>query len=246
MGILQVENLHLVLNEKPILKDLTIDFWDGYIHAVVGPNGAGKSTFAFTVMGLGGYRNFSGDIRFKGESLKELPVDERAKKGITLAWQEPARFEGLTVEKYIQVAAKDKSRENIFHVLDSMGLYPQDYAQRAVDKTLSGGERKKVEMAAILAAEPQFVMLDEPDSGIDVASLENIFSAMQLLKSKGTTIVLITHSLTVLSQAEHAFLVCGGQIVDKGSVNRIKRYFEGHCKPCHHENRPDELSEEAE
>jgi Fe-S cluster assembly ATP-binding protein len=75
-----------------------------------------------------------------------------------------------------------------------------------------------------------------------VASLENIFAAMKLLKSKGTTIALITHSLAVLNQAEHAFLVCGGQIVDQGSTEKIRRYFEGKCKPCHHENIPDELN----
>ena len=177
--------------------------------------------------------------------MNELGIDERARRGMTLGWQEPARFDGLTVETFIKASAKDKSTENMEHVLQSMGLEPRLYAKRAVDKTLSGGERKKVEMASIMAAEPSFVLLDEPDSGIDVASLENIFAALNLLKQQGATVVLITHSPTVLQQAEHAFLLCGGKIVDKGSVQKISRYFENTCGFCHHENMPNEFENEV-
>lgn len=245
MGILEVKDLTLNLNGKNILDNLTIDFWEGHIHAVVGPNGAGKSTFAYTLMGLKGYQHFQGDIIFRQESLKQLGIDERARRGITLGWQEPARFEGITVETFLRVSSKNKTQEYINHILETVGLPPSDYAKRAVDKTLSGGERKKVEMASILVTEPTFVMLDEPDSGIDVASLENIFSAFSLLKERGTTVVLITHSLTVLNQADHAFLLCGGQIVDKGNIAKIRAYFENKCLPCNHENLPYEFEQEA-
>lgn len=245
MGILEVKNLTLNLNGKNILDNLTIDFWEGHIHAVVGPNGAGKSTFAYTLMGLKGYRHFEGDILFRGESLKLLGIDERARRGMTLGWQEPARFEGITVETFLKVSSKNTTQNYIHHILDTVGLSPGDYAKRAVDKTLSGGERKKVEMASILATEPDFVLLDEPDSGIDVASLENIFTALNLLKERGSTVVLITHSLTVLNQADHAFLLCGGQIVDKGSIAKIRAYFENKCLPCNHENLPFEFGQEA-
>ena len=245
MGILEVQNLTLTLDGQRILNNLSVDFWEGHIHAVVGPNGAGKSTFAYTLMGLNRYREFEGDILFQGESLKSLGVDERARRGITLGWQEPARFEGLSVELFIKAAAKDKSRESVYRWLEMMGLDPTTYARRAVDKTLSGGERKKVEMASILAAEPSFVIFDEPDSGIDVASLDNIFTALRLLKQQGATVALITHSMTVLNQAEHAFLLCGGKIVDKGSVEKISYYFKDNCLPCNHENRPVELMQEV-
>ncbi|MGC9337445.1 MAG: ATP-binding cassette domain-containing protein, partial [Candidatus Cloacimonadia bacterium] len=96
MGIIELKNVNLLLNQKSILNNLTIDFWPGSVHAVVGPNWAGKSTLAATIMGLSGYTDIQGDILFNGESIKNLSVDERAKRGITLAWQEPARFEGLT------------------------------------------------------------------------------------------------------------------------------------------------------
>jgi Fe-S cluster assembly ATP-binding protein len=241
MGIVEVKNVSLALNGKAILDDLNVDFWEGHIHAVVGPNGAGKSTFAYTMMGLSGYRDFDGDIVFEGESIKALNIDARARRGMTLGWQEPARYDGLTVETFIKSAARHKNTQNngiVEDVLTKMGLDPENYAKRAMDKTLSGGERKKIEMASILAMHPKFVMLDEPDSGIDVASLNNIFQALQFLKDGGSTVVLITHSLTVLNQADHAFLLCGGRIIDKGSVEKIRPYFERNCLPCDHINQP--------
>ncbi len=239
MGILTVDNVSLALDDKPILNNLTIDFWEGHVHAVVGPNGAGKSTLAATIMGLAGYRDFDGDILFDGESIKDEAIDQRARKGITLGWQEPARFEGLSIWEFLATAAKDKSRENLSEILDDVGLNPDDYLRRAVDKTLSGGERKKVELASILAMEPRVAVLDEPDSGIDIESIERIFEAVKLLKQRGTTVILITHSLAVLGQAEHAFLLCKGSLVDKGSVENIRQYFEGKCLPCDHKNFPE-------
>ena len=238
MGILEIKDLKLTLGTDQILKGLSIDFWEGHIHAVVGPNGAGKSTLSATIMGLSGYRNYDGDIIFNGESLKELGVDARAKRGITLAWQEPARFEGLKVKDFIRSSAKDKSDKTVDDCLSEVGLNPTLYRNRAVDKTLSGGERKKVELASILAMQPKIALLDEPDSGIDIESIHRIFDAVRLLKENGTTVILITHSLAVLDQAEHAFLLCHGQLMDKGEVSKIRQYFEGKCLPCDHKNYP--------
>ena len=196
-------------------------------------------------MGLSGYRDYTGDILFEGESIKNLSIDERAKKGIALSWQEPARFEGLTVKNFIKASANGGSDSLINDVLNKMGLDPTAYAHRAVDKTLSGGERKKLEMASILAMRPRFVMLDEPDSGIDVSSLENIFKALQILKRNGSTVILITHSLTVLKQADHAFLLCGGKIYDKGRADKIENFFEDKCLICDHKNIPTEFETET-
>lgn len=235
--ILKLKNLSLTINGKRILNNISIDFWKNHIHAVVGPNGAGKSTMAYTIMGLNGYRNIEGDIIFEGESIKNLGIDERARKGITLAWQEPARYEGLSVEKFIIASAKEKSKRMVKEVLSKVGL-GEEYMKRAIDKTLSGGERKKIELASILAMKPKLVMLDEPDSGIDIASLEKIFDAIKLLKEEGTTVILITHSLAVLRQAEHAFLMCNGSVIDKGGVDKIAQYFENKCLPCDHKNLP--------
>jgi len=244
MTILQLQNISLSLGGKKILHELSVDFWQGHIHALIGLNGAGKSTTANVIMGISGYTDFDGDILFEGASIKGLPVYERARRGITLAWQEPARFEGLSVRRFIQSGAKDKSEERVRAVLEDVGLEPDEYIHRAVDKTLSGGERKRIELAGILAMEPKLVLMDEPDSGIDVEALDRIFQALQKLRGNGVTVVLITHSPTVLRQAEHAFLLCCGHLVDKGSTDKIARYFENKCIPCLHPN-PEKLVAEG-
>jgi Fe-S cluster assembly ATP-binding protein len=238
MGVLELRDITLELGGKPILNGLTVDFWEGHVHALIGPNGAGKSTLAGTIMGLPEYRHMQGDILLDGESIKGLSVDERAQRGITMAWQEPARYEGLRVDKFILAGARDKSSATVRRMLERVGLDPEKYAQRAVDKTLSGGERKRIELASILAMQPRVVLMDEPDSGIDVEALTRIFAALSDFKERGATVIMITHSQEVLKHAEHAFLLCNGRIIDKGNVGRIDGYFGDKCVCCDHENLP--------
>ncbi len=240
MSILEIKDLSLEIDGNQILDDLSMDIWEGYVHAIVGPNGAGKSSLASAIMGLEGYRDVEGDILFKGESIVDLDIDERSKRGITMAWQEPARFEGVTVKQFIDSSMRPGHENGVEDILDQLGMEPERYINRAVDTALSGGERKKIELASILAMEPELVLLDEPDSGIDVESLEKIFEALKFLKENGTTVVLITHSAEVLRHSEHAFLMCCGQILDKGSEEKIDKYFENKCIPCEHKNEPEE------
>ena len=238
MGVLELRDVTLELGGRRILNGLTVDFWEGHVHALIGPNGAGKSTLAGAIMGLPDYRHMQGEILLDGEPIQDLPVDERARRGITLAWQEPARFEGLRVDKFILAGAKERSGATVRRVLERVGLDPEKYAARAVDKTLSGGERKRIELASILAMEPRVVLMDEPDSGIDVEALTRIFDALADFKELGATVIMITHSQEVLKHAEHAFLLCDGRIIDKGAVGRIDDYFGDKCVCCDHTNLP--------
>jgi Fe-S cluster assembly ATP-binding protein len=231
-GHLELTELSLELGGKRILDGLSARFEPARVHALVGPNGAGKSTLASTIMGLAGYTDFGGDIRLDGTSLRGVPLDERARRGITLGWQEPARYEGLSVRDFILAGARVKLPGTVRENLDRVGLDPAQYGRRAVDKTLSGGERKRVELASILAMEPRIVLMDEPDSGIDIDALYRIFDAIRLLRDLGSTVILITHSLTVLRQAEHAYLLCNGRIVDEGTADQVAGYFEKSCIPC--------------
>jgi len=239
MPLLEIKNLSLSYNDKIIINNLNIEFTQGTIYAIVGPNGAGKSTFSSIIMGLSDYRHIQGDIIFKGKTINDDTVDVRGKKGITMAWQEPARYEGLSIFDFVNAGAPDKDQEKIENTLRLVGLEPKQYMRRAIDKTLSGGERKKLELASILVMKPSLVLLDEPDSGIDIDSLQRIFQAIEILKQQGVTIVLITHSLTVLKQAEYAFLMCCGEIIDQGKVEKIIPYFEKKCLVCPHKNIPD-------
>jgi Fe-S cluster assembly ATP-binding protein len=184
MAILSMRDVTLRRNGREILQHLSIDFWRGHVHALIGPNGAGKSTMAHCIMGLEGYTDFEGDILFQGRSLKGVPVHERARRGIALAWQEPARFEGLSVQAFIRAGAVDKSLSEAREVLEEVGLAADQYLARGTDKTLSGGERKRIELAAIFAMRPQFMLMDEPDSGIDIDALEHIFEALKVLRRR--------------------------------------------------------------
>ncbi|MFQ3546778.1 MAG: ABC transporter ATP-binding protein [Termitinemataceae bacterium] len=239
MNILEIRNLTLKKGGKPLLLGVDADIWQGYVHAIIGPNGAGKSTLAQTIMGLSGYRDIEGDILFEGQSIKHLSIDQRARLGITLVFQEPARFEGLSVPDFILAGAREKRAGLVDEALQVVGLDPGRYRTRSVDKTLSGGERKRIELASVYAMKPRLLLMDEPDSGVDIDSVQHIFTVIKELKAEGTTVLLITHSAEVLQQADHAFLLCAGQIVDKGSMERMLDYFNGRCAPCNHVGFPD-------
>ncbi|MFN3411642.1 MAG: ABC transporter ATP-binding protein [Exilispira sp.] len=240
MNLLELKFVSLEKEGKFLLRNINMEIWAGYVHAIVGPNGAGKSTLAHTIMGLSGYRNISGDILFEGKSIKDLSIDERAKKGLTLVFQEPARFEGIKVSDFVLAGVREKSEEILITALNKVGLDPSKYKDRAVDKTLSGGERKRIELASVYAMNPRLVLMDEPDSGVDVDSLKYIFDIIKEIKNRGSTVIIVTHSPVVLKQADHAFLICGGQIVDKGEMSKMYDYFNGKCKPCVHIGNPDE------
>ncbi len=238
MNILELRAITLAKEGKVLLDSLDMEIWEGHVHAIIGPNGAGKSTLANTIMGLSGYRDIAGDIIFDGSSIKTLGVDERARLGLTLVFQEPARFEGLGVAQFILAGAKDKSKKTLDTALQMVGLDPAKYSTRAVDKTLSGGERKRIELASIQAMKPRLVIMDEPDSGVDIDSVPYIFEIIKELKREGSTVILITHSPQVLKQADHAFLLCGGMLVDKGPMDAMFDYFNGKCIPCRHIGKP--------
>ncbi len=238
MSVIELIDLSLELDGKKILNNLSIQFQAGKINAVIGQNGAGKSTLAQTIMGLPDYRNFEGDILYNGISLKNLSLEERAKQGITLAWQEPARFNGIDVSSFINAGAKNKSKTTVKDSLELVGLSYTAYAHRFVDKTLSGGERKRIELASIAAMEPSVILMDEPDSGVDIEAIQYIFNVIQYLKTKKITVFMITHSIDVLKKADYAYLLCNGMLVDEGDIGRMVDYFSGNCITCNHINKP--------
>lgn len=231
MTILSIKNLVLEKDEKRIIDKISLEIEEGKVCALVGPNGAGKSSLAYILMGLDGYTDVSGDIVFDGKSIKKLPISKRAQLGITLAWQEPARFQGLKVEDYLKASAGNNPEE-ISEALKRVGLSPEKYLSRAVDKTLSGGERKRIELASIICMKPRLVILDEPDSGVDVEAISRIFEVIDYLKKIGTTIVVITHNSQVLKRADVAYLICDGKIIDKSEGGNVAQYFKNRCLSC--------------
>ncbi|NVM16904.1 MAG: ATP-binding cassette domain-containing protein [Candidatus Lokiarchaeota archaeon] len=195
-----------------IVNDISFGIKEGSIHAIIGPNGSGKSTLAYTIMGLGDYIVSKGKIYFDEVDITNLNITERARLGITLAWQEPARIDGLSVYKYVSLGMKDESkmRERVLEVLKIVNLEPERYYNRIIDESLSGGERKRVELAAAIAMKPRLIILDEPYSGLDFIVLEDFMNIFEEIKKLNMTILLITHREDIGMVADYGTLLWRG------------------------------------
>lgn len=243
MALLQVENLKYSAGNTEILRGMNLKVEEGSIHAVVGPNGAGKSTLSYTVMGLNSPEHLDGgSIVFDGAPLNGLAPEERARRGISMALQDPARFEGISVRDFLSAGAADASEDALRAAISSVALDPDKYMHRYVDDGLSGGERKRIEVASLVAMQPKLMILDEPDSGIDVEALNAIFDLLAEIHDNGKTVMLVTHSEQVLSKADRATLMCCGKNVAEGDGKEISLYFEEKCIPC--ETHDPDLAEE--
>ncbi len=217
------------------MRGVNLGVADNEIHSVIGPNGAGKSTLAYLLMGLEGYEPDEGEIYFNGELITPLSITERAQRGITLGWQEPARFEGLKVRDYLLIGARklnNVSEETLCHALEMVNLSPGMYLDREVSEALSGGERKRIELASILTMEPRLAILDEPDSGIDFLSLKEVITMIQHLKKNGSSVLVITHREEIAAASDRASLMCDGVVVRTGDPVEISNFFKNECKPC--------------
>lgn len=237
--MLDIKAVTLIRDNHLILDHLNLNIKDNEIHSVIGMNGTGKSTLAYTIMGLPGYQPTQGEIFWNGKRINELSITERAKLGITLAWQEPTRFEGLTVQEYLKIAAKNSaSTITIEKALEKVGLDPSRYLDRMLDTNLSGGERKRIELAAVLLQNPKLAILDEPDSGIDALSIDYIKDVIRELVRHGASVLLITHHEEVAAIADRASALCSGKIIRTGTPEEVTRFFQNHCRPCEHINQP--------
>ncbi len=236
--MLQIENLFLRLNGKSIIDGLSLHINKGEIHGVLGENGTGKTTLAYLVMGSNNYRDSEGRIIFEGEDISDLSVSQRAKKGISLAWQEPARIEGLRVRDYLGLSGKNPGIKRISDCLLMVGMDPARYLDRDVDNTLSGGERKRIELASIIAMQPKLAILDEPDSGIDIMSLPIILDSILEMNKQGASVLLITHSEQMVEMAHRVSVLCAGAILRTGPPEEMCLWFKENCKSCAHINEP--------
>ncbi|HEW91674.1 MAG TPA: ATP-binding cassette domain-containing protein [Thermotogaceae bacterium] len=238
--MLELIDIKLERENRKVLKGISAKFEDRKIYAILGNNGVGKSTLAYIIMGLESYRDHEGEIIFDGKKINEKSVSERAKLGITLVWQEPARFEGLTVKEYLTLGSKKRFSEmELLEALRIVGL-SGDYLYRFADNSLSGGERKRIELASILLLNPKFVVLDEPDSGIDIISTNMIEEVLRKLKNAGATLLVITHREEIAKMADEAYLMCDGEFLESGTVDKIIEFYKSHCDNCNHINKPEE------
>lgn len=231
--MLEVEKLSLTQNGYPILRGINLRVREGEIHTILGVNGAGKTTLAYTIMGSGGYRPDRGRITFLGKDITNYSIPQRAKLGLTLAWQEAARFEGLTTREYLSLGMADKKdTKRMRWALEQVALDPGTFLNRAVDSTLSGGERKRIELASVLAMRSRLAILDEPDSGIDMLSVGDILKVIETMAREGSTIILITHREEMAVISHRISLMCDGLIIGTGQPGEQIEFFKRRCKPC--------------
>jgi len=236
--MLEVQNISLSLNGKSIISDLSLHVSKGEIHGILGENGTGKTTIAYLIMGVNNYTPSAGRIIFEGQDIAELSVSQRAKKGISLAWQEPARIEGLRVRDYLMLSGNNRGIGNIERYLWMVGLEPARYLDRDIDNTLSGGERKRIELASVLAMHPKLAILDEPDSGIDILALPFILSGIVEMNKQGSSVLLITHNEKVVEIGHRVSVLCAGRILRTGKPEEMSLWFKENCRKCVHINEP--------
>lgn len=229
--MLNIKKLNVVVGDKKILNDFNIEIKEGEIHAIMGPNGTGKSTLSKVILGNKNYEVVSGDIKFDGKSIKGLPTDEIARRGIFVSFQNPISIEGVQNSEFLKTAINAR-RENaigLFEFVKDIQAkakeldYPEELIHRGVNVGASGGERKKNEVLQMELLEPKFIILDELDSGLDIDSLRKVCEGINnyLNKHPKTSVLIITHYPRILEYIKPQFvhmMVCG-KIVKTGGYN---------------------------
>ena len=185
-NMLKIEHLAWSIpGGEEIIKDIDFEAEQGKLIVVTGPNGGGKTTLAKLIAGIECPSN--GKILFDGEDITNLDVTERAQKGIAYAFQQPVRFKGLTVRDLLELAAGDKlPEEKLCALLGQVGLCANEYIDREMNTSLSGGESKRIEIATVLARQAKLSIFDEPEAGIDLWSFSRLVETFQQLRSRGT------------------------------------------------------------
>lgn len=206
---------------KGILKNINVKIDDRKFLAITGPNGGGKSTLAKIIAGI--YKPTSGQIFFDGQDITDMSITDRAKAGISFAFQQPVRFKGIKVKDLIKLASGDNlSVSGACEYLAEVGLCARDYINRDVDGSLSGGELKRIEIATIIARGTKLCVFDEPEAGIDLWSFKNLIDVFaKMHQERDTSIIIISHQERILNIADEILVLADGEIQAQGKKDDI-------------------------
>ncbi len=207
--------------EKGILKNVSVKIDDKKFVAITGPNGGGKSTLAKIIAGI--YKPTEGQIIFDGQDITEMSITDRAKAGISFAFQQPVKFKGIKVKDLIKLASGNTlSVSSACDYLSEVGLCARDYINRDVDGSLSGGELKRIEIATIIARGTKLSVFDEPEAGIDLWSFKNLIDVFEKMHNeKDTSIIIISHQERILNIADEILVLANGEIQAQGKKEDI-------------------------
>lgn len=233
MVLLEIKNLTVKVEGKLVLESLNVDVDEGNVEVLLGPNGAGKSTLLGVIMGNPKYHVVAGDIIFEGESILGLSVEERAKKGIFMAFQHPVEIPGVSLVNFLRTSYKsvvnpDVKMSDFSKLLkEKMKFLEMDtsFRGRHVNSGFSGGEKKRSELLQMLLLEPKLLLLDEIDSGVDVDAMKVISKSLQELKNKGSTILLISHHNSLLKEIvpQKVTILKQGSIDSRGGQELLEK-----------------------
>lgn len=223
--MLSLKNISFSVSEngkvKHILKNISLDIDEDKFFVITGPNGSGKSTLAKIIMGIN--KPTSGEIWFNGQNITNLSISERAKLGISFAFQQPVKFKGITVKRMIELATqKDIDISEACKYLVDVGLCARDYINREVDGSLSGGELKRIEIASIIARESKLAIFDEPEAGIDLWSFSSLIKTFKNLKDKYKCgFIIISHQERILDIADTILVLKDGELIASGTKDEV-------------------------
>ena len=234
--MLEIRDLSFAVTEderkKEIIHDLNLTVENGKFTVITGPNGSGKSTLARLIMGI--EKPLSGQILLDGEDITDLDITERARHGISFAFQQPVRFKGIRVQDLLRRASgKNLSISSACSYLSEVGLCARDYIDREINSSLSGGELKRIEIATLLARHTKLSLFDEPEAGIDLWSFQNLIRIFEKMRSEiqDSSILIISHQERILQIADEIIVLAEGRITHKGSPEEILPMLIGQTAP---------------
>jgi Fe-S cluster assembly ATP-binding protein len=222
--MLKLENICFSVEGKEILKNINLVINDNEITTITGHNGSGKSTLVKIIMGI--LLPTSGKIIYNDKDITTLSINERANLGIAYAFQQPVCFKGLTVRQLINSASNNSNNlSQICDYLSKVGLCAREYIDREVDKSLSGGELKRIEIATVLARNAKLNIFDEPEAGIDIWSFDNLLNIFSTLKKNKTSTIIVSHQEKILNFADKIILLNDGVIEKYGTRDEVLPYL---------------------
>ncbi len=217
--------------EVQVLKDINLSLEKKKIYVMTGPNASGKSSIAKVIMGI--YTSTKGKILMDGVDITEKSITDRAQAGIGYAFQQPPRFKGMKVRDMLSIAIGEDRKVSACDLLFDVGLCAQDYLDREIDASFSGGELKRIEIASVLARNLKVALFDEPEAGIDLWSFQKLIETFENLNAKyDTTIVIISHQERILNLADQVILVDHGEIAEITDKNKILNEIKGLDSAC--------------